>query len=154
MQLPVGVYAVSQCFDGTEGAVEFTFQGVSYEAQVGVNAFPYLENLCDVALQAVQASFCGYENMPVVLMPAGLYKAGTIKETRFRTYLPRAMAILGENAGLSPNGPDLRSEGQRGAAPGGNRDQRLLLFRLHCPAGPGGGYADFGRSVPGDPEGL
>ena len=113
MQLPVGVYAVSQCFDGTEGAVEFTFQGVSYEAQVGTNAFPHLENLCDVALQAVQSSFCGYENMPVVLMPAGLYKAGTIRETRFRTYLPCAMAILGENAGLSPNGPDLRSEGQR-----------------------------------------
>ena len=113
MQLPVGVYVVSQSFEGAEGAVTFTFQGVSYEAQVGVNAFPYLENLCDVALQAVQTSFCGYQNMPVILMPAGLYKAGTLKETRFRTYMPCAIAILGENAGISPNGPNLRSEGPR-----------------------------------------
>lgn len=113
MQLPVGVYVISQNFEGAEGTVTFHFHGVSYEAEVGANAFAYLEALCDISLQTPETPFCGYGDTPVVLMPAGLYKAGTLKESRFRTYLPCAMTILGENAGISPNGPDLRTEGVR-----------------------------------------
>lgn len=72
-------------------------------------AFCYLEELTDAALQAAQQPFCGYQGIPVVIMPAGLYKIGTVKESRFRTHLPCAMAILGENAGISPNCDDLRT---------------------------------------------
>jgi len=109
MKLPVGVYAVSQSFEGAETAVDFTFQGVTYQAQPGVNAFCYLEELTDAALQAAQQPFCGYQGIPVVILPAGLYKIGTVRESRFRTQLPCAMAILGENAGVSPNCDDLRT---------------------------------------------
>ena len=109
MKLPVGVYAVSQSFEGAETAVDFTFQGVTYQAQPGVNAFCYLEELTAAALQAAQQPFCGYQGIPVVILPAGLYKIGTVQESRFRTQLPCAMAILGENAGVSPNCDDLRT---------------------------------------------
>ena len=107
MKLPVGVYAVSQSFEGAEGSVEFVFCGITYQAQVGVNAFAYLEHLSNISLQAPEVPFCGYSDVPVVILPAGVYKIGTIKESRFRTYLPCAMAILGENAGITPNGLDL-----------------------------------------------
>ena len=93
MKLPVGVYAVSQSFEGAETAVEFTFQGITYQAQLGVNAFCYLEELTNVALQAPEQSFGGYQGIPVVIMPAGLYKIGTVKESRFRTHLPCATPI-------------------------------------------------------------
>ena len=113
MQLPIGVYVVSQAFAEATETVTFTFQGIAYEAQPGVNAFCYLEDLCDLSLQAPVEPFCGYGDTPVVLIPAGVYKAAPGQIHKFRTYLPCAMAILGENAGVNPNGPDLRTEAQR-----------------------------------------
>lgn len=113
MKLPKGVYAVSQSFEGAEGSVSFSFRGESYEAQMGKNAFCYLEDLVNLPLSGPDAAFCGYGDTPVVIMPAGVYKAGTLKESRFRTYLPCAMAILGENAGVSPNAADLRTAALR-----------------------------------------
>ena len=38
-KLPVGVYVVSGVFEGLKGEVEFSFQGQTYSAQVGENAF-------------------------------------------------------------------------------------------------------------------
>lgn len=113
MKLPIGVYVVSQSFENTQDTVHFTFQGISYEAQLGINAFSYLEELSKASLCAPEQPFCGYSDVPVVIMPAGLYKAGTLQESRSRTYLPCAMAILGENAGITPNGPDLRTPALR-----------------------------------------
>lgn len=113
MQLPIGVYAVSQSFEGAEGSVQFIFRGLTYEAQLGVNAFVYLEDLSQADLQAPEMPFYGYGDVPVVILPTGVYKIGTVRETRFRTYLPCAMAILGENAGITPNGLDLRSPALR-----------------------------------------
>lgn len=113
MKLPVGVYAVSQSFEGLEGTVEFMFRGMSCQAEMGINAFCYLEELNDAALQPPEQPFCGYSDVPVVIIPVGVYKIGTVKETRFRTYMPCAMAILGENAGITPNGPDLRTPALR-----------------------------------------
>ena len=113
MQLPIGIYAVSQSFEGAEGTVTFSFRETEYEAQLGVNAFASLEDLADVSLVPPAQPFCGYGDTPVVLMPAGIYKAGPGRVYRFRTYMPCALAILGENVGCSPNGADLRSPAPR-----------------------------------------
>ena len=113
LQLPLGVYAVDQNFEELSGQVAVQFQGQEYSAEIGRNAFPYLENLQDISLVPVTDAFCGYRDMPVVIMPAGLYKSGTLKPSRFRTYLPCQMAILGENAGISPNKEDLKTAADR-----------------------------------------
>lgn len=111
-QLPVGVYAVSRSFPD---ATAVTFRGVTYAVTPGVNAFRYMEELAQAQLQCVQAPFLGHEAMPVIIIPAGELPIGTkgTAAQRFRTYLPRAVAILGENAGISPNGPDLRTPAER-----------------------------------------
>lgn len=114
-KLPVGVYAVSESFQ--EGTVIFTFKQETYEATVGENAFCCLEELVLQTLLPAKEPFCGYSGIPVVLMVAGLCRIGnrgTTRETRFRTYFPCAAAILGENAGVSPNGEDLRIPAPRG----------------------------------------
>lgn len=113
MQLPVGVYAVCQSFAQTGEPVTFSFQGQEYSAEVGRNAFAYLEDLENATLIPADKSFCGYRDVPVIIMPAGIYKAGTLQPSRFRTYLPCEMAILGENAGIRPNGADLRTAAPR-----------------------------------------
>ncbi len=125
MKLPIGVYAVSQSFENAQDTVCFTFQGISYEAQPGINAFSYLEELSKAALQPPEQPFCGYRDVPVVILPAGVYKAGTLQESRFRTYLPCAVAILGENAGISPNASDLRT-----AAP--RREETVISGSFYC----------------------
>ena len=113
MKLPKGVYAISQIFEATEGVVSFSFRGESYEAEKGVNAFASLEDLSDVFPVPPAQPFCGYGDTPVVLMLAGIYKAGPGRVHRFRTYMPCALTILGENAGISPNEADLRTAAQR-----------------------------------------
>jgi len=113
-QLPAGVYAVSESF--TEGTVTFTFRQEEYTAQVGRNAFPNLETLVYEDLQEAREPFCGYCGVPVVVLPAGLLhigSAGKTKEERFRTYFPKAPAILGENVGVNPNEADLRTAASR-----------------------------------------
>lgn len=109
-QLPKGVYCVSEAFADGEGTVSFTFQGCNYEAQLGENAFSCLEELIAQPLEAPKEPFCGYGDAPVILFPAGLYRAyahAATKETGLRTYFPRAVTILGENAGISPNGENI-----------------------------------------------
>ena len=113
-KLPLGVYAVSEAF--TEGSVSFTFKQETYEAVVGENAFSGLESLVRQELVCAEEPFCGYSGVPVVLMVAGLCHVGTnaeTKEERFRTYFPRAVALLGENAGVNPNEVDLRTPAPR-----------------------------------------
>ena len=113
MKLPIGVYVVCQAFAEATKPVTFTFREEKYEALPGVNAFACLDDLADIPLQAPEVPFCGYGDTPVVLIPAGIYKAGPGKVHRFRTYMPCAMTILGENVGIDPNGPDLRTAAPR-----------------------------------------
>ena len=109
MKLPVGIYVVSQEFLEQSGTVSFTFKGVAYEAQMGVNAFVYLEELSQTQLEKPAEPFCGYSDTPIVILPAGVYKIGNKPYMCFRTYMPCALTILGENAGVSPNSADLRT---------------------------------------------
>ena len=111
-ELPQGVYCVSEAFAQREGAVSFTFRDQSYRAVAGENAFSCLEELLSVPLVCPREPFFGYSDTPVILFPAGLYRAyghATTKETRLRTYFPCAVTFLGENVGISPNGPDVRT---------------------------------------------
>ena len=119
-KLPQGVYCVSEAFDQQEGMVEFTFRDQTYQGVMGENAFTCLEELITRDLVCPEQPFFGYEDTPLILFPAGIYRAyahANTKETRLRTYFPQAVTILGENVGLSPNGADLRSacEGAEGA---------------------------------------
>ena len=109
MHLPVGVYVVCAAFEGQTDVVRFAFKGTEYEARMGVNAFDTLEGLIAAPLVSPAAPFLGYGNTPVVLIPSGTYKMGLIKETRRRTQMPCPIALLGENAGISPNAEDLRT---------------------------------------------
>ena len=114
-QLPKGVYVVHRPFKHQEGDVTFTFRGEEYTATVGVNAFYAFEKL---VLNPIEAAdhFMGYENTPVVIIPAGVCPVGTVGKCNadlFRTYFPRAMVFLGENAGIDPNEEDLRTPAKR-----------------------------------------
>lgn len=113
MQLPIGIYVVSAAFQGKE-KVSFLFKGQEYEAQVGQNAFYRVEDVTRADLQAAKEPFCGYVGMPILLFPRGVYEAGLAypdipTAERFCNYLPCAVTVLGENAGISPNGDDLRT---------------------------------------------
>ena len=115
MKLPVGVYAVSAEFADKTGSVEFRFKDETYEAQMGVSAFSSLDELAKQPLIAPETPFCGYGETPVVLVLAGILPVGTspVREEKFRTVFPCAVAILGENAGVSPNGADVRTPTKR-----------------------------------------
>ena len=98
-QLPQGVYCVSEAFAQQEGAVSFSFQGCDYEAQIGKNAFHSMEQLITQPLTPPAEAFCGYRDTPVILLPAGVFRAfahAKTKEEGLRTYFPCAVTILGE----------------------------------------------------------
>ena len=114
MQLPIGIYVVSPSFTGKSGAVHFRFKGTDYQAVMGENAFFRMEDVTRADLRPAQTPFCGYMGTPILLFPAGVYEAGKEqpdcpRSERACNYLPQAVTILGENAGISPNGPELRS---------------------------------------------
>lgn len=113
MNLPVGVYVVSAAFEGQTDTVHFTFKGIQYDAHININAFSTLEDMIGAPLVCPSAPFCGYGDTPVVILPTGIYRMGLIKETRRRTLMPCAITLLGENAGISPNGDDLRTPNPR-----------------------------------------
>ena len=117
MKLPCGIYAVSADFNGCTGVAAFTFQDVEYQVQIGENAFPNLDVLVTHPLEAVKEPFMGYEGRPVILIGAGELPMGNgnTNQEKFRTTFPRAVVILGENAGISPNQGDLRTPAVRRA---------------------------------------
>ena len=88
MQLPIGIYAVSQSFEGAESAVSLTFQGVTYEATLGKNAFCCLDDLCDASLVAPEAPFCGYGDTPVVLKNFRHLKPSTVEVRLLQVIYP------------------------------------------------------------------
>lgn len=115
MQLPIGVYVVAEAFGERTGTVTFLFQGQLYTAQIGVNAFSSLDDVSHASVEKVDAPFCAYEDMTIVIFPAGTYMLGTsdVRIEKFRTYFPYPVALLGENAGISPNEADLRTKAVR-----------------------------------------
>ena len=113
-QLPKGVYAVYKPIKYGETVVHFRDE--AYEIIPGVNGFYCFEELVRSEMVAVEESFLGYENMAVVIVPAGVLPVGDWGKTtqdRFRAFFPMATAILGENAGISPNEKDLRTPAPR-----------------------------------------
>ncbi len=109
-KLPIGVYVVSSEFTEKNGTVSFTFKGIEYQAEMGVNAFERPEHLVNAApLSHATEEFCGYKDMPIAIVPAGAHDIKIGRESRFRNFLPCALALLGENAGISPNAEDLRT---------------------------------------------
>lgn len=115
MKLPCGIYAVSAAFKDCTGTAQFCFQDVTYEVQIGENAFADLDCAAKHPLKAVSAPFLGYDDRPVILIGAGVLPMGNgvTKEEKFRTTFPCAVVILGENAGISPNEADLRTAAKR-----------------------------------------
>ena len=115
MKLPSGIYAVSADFKDRTGAAAFAFQDVEYQVQIGENAFENLDILVKHPLEAVKEPFMGYTGRPVILIGAGVLPMGNgnTNQEKFRTTFPQAVAILGENAGISPNGADLRAPAAR-----------------------------------------
>ena len=115
-QLPKGVYAVYKPIKYGETTV--TFRDETYEIQPGVNGFYCFEELVRSEMEKVEMPFFGYEDMAVVIVPAGILPVGdwgkTVKD-RFRAFFPVATAILGENMGISPNAEDLRTPAPRRA---------------------------------------
>ena len=114
MNLPIGVYVISPAFSGKSGGVCFRFKGTDYQAVIGENAFYRMEDVTRADLKPAQTPFCGYMGTPILLFPAGVYEAGNQqpdcpKTERACNYLPQAVTVLGENAGIRPNGPDLRT---------------------------------------------
>lgn len=104
--LPDGFYAVSADFREQEGTVSFDFRGETYEAEVGVNAFGRLDDMSQAADKVPAEPFCGRTfDTPVAIIPAGVYP---FKMTRadLCVYLARAIAIVGEQMGVSPNDPE------------------------------------------------
>lgn len=105
-KLPEGIYVVSADFREREGEVEFDFRGENYTAQIGVNAFGRLDDMAQAADKVPTQPFCGRTfDTPVAVLPAGVYP---FKMTRsdLAVYLARAIAIVGEQMGVSPNAAD------------------------------------------------
>ncbi len=98
--MPKGLYAVSAGFAGRTGEIDFTFQGAHFTGRMGETAFATLEEAAMAAEGIPEAAFMGRSyDTPVILMPAGVYSFGRALETP----LPRALTLLGEGAGISPN---------------------------------------------------
>ncbi|MBQ3252171.1 MAG: hypothetical protein IJB02_02890 [Oscillospiraceae bacterium] len=115
MKLPVGLYAVSADFKDRTGTALFSFQDTEYAVQIGENAFENLDALVKYPLEPVKEPFLGYGDRPVILVGAGVLPMGNgaTNQEKFRTNFPCAVAILGENAGISPNAGDLRTPAKR-----------------------------------------
>ena len=105
-KLPEGIYVVSADFREQEGMVSFDFRGTAYEAEIGVNAFGRLDDMSKAADKVPAEPFCGRTfDVPVAVLPAGVYP---FKMTRadLCVFLDRAIAIVGEQMGVSPNAAD------------------------------------------------
>ena len=117
MKLPVGIYALSADFKDRTGNATFSFRDITYEVEIGVNAFENMDLLAAQPMVAAETPFLGYEGRPIVLVGAGILPMGhgETKQEMFRTTFTQPVVILGENAGISPNDSDLRTPAARRA---------------------------------------
>ena len=115
MNLPLGVYVVSSAFEQKQGNVSFEFKDNIYTAQMGINAFKTLEDFLLIDAKKAEETFFGYKDITVLIMPKGEYLIGLApeREQKTRTRFPWPVAILGENAGVSPNAENLRTPTMR-----------------------------------------
>ncbi len=110
MQLPKGYYAVQCIPDDVPALVadSFTYKGVTYEVQVGVNLFATVTEAIAAATDTPDTVLKGlsYEafDAPVILLSKGSHGVGR-KGRKDRAQFDRSLYVLGENAGVSPNLP-------------------------------------------------
>ena len=106
MKLPKGYYAITSDFENAGN--EFSFKGVTYEVEKGVNL---LSNFSDFfALEEVEIPDTVIEGLeydgftcPVMLFSAGTHKIG--KSRTIRGDITRPVAIFGQKACVNPNLP-------------------------------------------------
>lgn len=87
-------------------SVSFTFRGEEYSAVVGTTAFGHFDTMTQAADKTPSEPFCGRSfDTPVALVPAGTHTCPS--DRRFLPImLHRAITILGEAMGVSPNAPE------------------------------------------------
>ena len=109
-QLPKGYYAVQCLADDVPELVadSFTYKGVTYAAEVGVNLFPTIAAALAAATEIPDTVLEGldYEKFeaPVVLLSKGVHSVG-LKGAKDQVLFDHSVYILGEKASVSPNLP-------------------------------------------------
>ncbi len=109
-QLPKGYYAVQPIADNVPELVadSFTYKGVTYAAEVGINLFPTITAALAAATEIPDTVLEGldYEKFeaPVVLLATGSHTVGR-KGTKDQVVFERSVYLLGEKAGIPPNLP-------------------------------------------------
>ena len=106
MKLPKGYYAVASDFENAGG--EFSFKGISYEVEKGINLFASVtEALASIGDETPESLIEGLSGelftCPVLLMSAGRHHIGKNKLTWVD--VKRSVAIIGQKACISPNLP-------------------------------------------------
>ena len=149
MQLPKGYYAVQGLPDDVPELVadSFTYKGVTYTAEVGVNLFPTITAALAAATEVPDTILEGldYEKFeaPVILLSTGRHGVGR-KGPKDRIIFDRSIIILGQQAGVSPNLPGtdpLEPPAPNPARMGGEETESVLR----------GGY-DFGCAYASAPN--
>ena len=106
LQLPKGYYAVQSDFENAPKD-EFTFRGVTYAVQEGVNLFGTAVEANEAAKEAPDTVLEGlpYDSFsaPVLLFSIGVHRIDKLQFTAARV-------LLGEKAGISPNLPAAKGE--------------------------------------------
>ena len=148
-KLPKGYYAVQSVADDTvEFAVQsFTYKGVTYDVETGVNVFPTIAAAQTAATEIPETVIEGldYESFeaPVILLSTGRHGVGR-KALKDRLLLDRSIIILGQQAGISPNLPSedpMQPQPLNPARAGGEETESVLH----------GGY-DYGCMYTVDPK--
>ena len=100
-RLPKGYYAVQSDFENAPKD-SFTYRGVTYEVQAGVNLFGSVIEANAAATEAPDTVLEGlpYESFsaPVLLFSVGTHRIDKLRITESRIF-------LGEGVGISPNLP-------------------------------------------------
>ncbi len=148
-QLPKGYYAVQCLADDVPELVadSFTYKGVTYAAEVGVNLFPTIAAALAAATEIPDTVLEGldYEKFeaPVILLSAGKHGVGR-KGPKDRIIFDRSIYILGAQAGVNPNLPSedpMQPQPLNPARAGGDETESNLR----------GGY-DFGCAYASSPD--
>ena len=105
-KLPLGYYAVTANPEEMEKGV-FTYKGVEYSAEAGVNLFDCLNDAYVAAVEIPDEIIDGltYESFdtPVVLMGAGKHAYNNGTPSSKSVAVNHSIAILGEGASVNPN---------------------------------------------------
>ena len=107
-KLPLGYYAVTANPEDMEKGV-FTYKGVEYSAEAGVNLFDCLNDAYVAAVETPSEIIDGlsYDSFdtPVVLMGIGRHEYNKRTPGNRSVFVDRSIAILGEGACVNPTVP-------------------------------------------------